>query len=160
MDWNCVLFDSLFLFFQAMPECGNLSLQHHMLTPIQRIPRYEILLKEYLKKLPEDSPDRADSESEQIFHPDNFSSYWELWSRSKMHSGWEGGRVFSYLLRIIFSNVTLAGFHLKLFFFHYFPYACHCNPRIHLTEPILKVSSYFIPTTFPPIGYCRLVNIL
>ena len=62
-------------FFQAMPECGNLSLQHHMLTPIQRIPRYEILLKEYLKKLPEDSPDRADSESEQIFHPDNFSSY-------------------------------------------------------------------------------------
>merc|ERR1719445_3925 len=46
----------------AMPECGNLSLQHHMLTPIQRIPRYEILLKEYLKKLPEDSPDRADSE--------------------------------------------------------------------------------------------------
>ena len=46
-----------------MPECGNLSLQHHMLTPIQRIPRYEILLKEYLKKLPEDSPDRADSES-------------------------------------------------------------------------------------------------
>ena len=47
----------------AMPECGNLSLQHHMLTPIQRIPRYEILLKEYLKKLPEDSPDRADSES-------------------------------------------------------------------------------------------------
>jgi hypothetical protein len=46
----------------AMPECGNLSLQHHMLTPIQRIPRYEILLKEYLKKLPENSQDRADSE--------------------------------------------------------------------------------------------------
>ena len=46
-----------------MAECGNLSLQHHMLTPIQRIPRYEILLKEYLKKLPDDSPDRADSES-------------------------------------------------------------------------------------------------
>ena len=50
-------------FSQAMPECGNLSLQHHMLTPIQRIPRYEILLKEYLKKLPENSQDRADSES-------------------------------------------------------------------------------------------------
>jgi hypothetical protein len=35
-----------------------------MLTPIQRIPRYEMLLKDYLKKLPEDSPDRLDSESE------------------------------------------------------------------------------------------------
>lgn len=50
-------------FSQALPECGNLSLQHHMLTPIQRIPRYEMLLKDYLKKLPEDSPDRVDSES-------------------------------------------------------------------------------------------------
>ncbi|XP_030061991.1 FYVE, RhoGEF and PH domain-containing protein 3 [Microcaecilia unicolor] len=42
--------------------CGNLTLQHHMLEPIQRIPRYELLLKDYLKKLPEDSPDRKDSE--------------------------------------------------------------------------------------------------
>lgn len=33
-----------------------------MLTPIQRIPRYVLLLKKYLSKLPEDSPDRADSE--------------------------------------------------------------------------------------------------
>ena len=46
-----------------MPECRNLSLQHHMLTPIQRIPRYEMLLKGYLAKLPRDSDDRADSES-------------------------------------------------------------------------------------------------
>ncbi|XP_063282978.1 FYVE, RhoGEF and PH domain-containing protein 3 [Pelobates fuscus] len=42
--------------------CGNLTLQHHMLEPVQRIPRYELLLKDYLKKLPEDSPDRKDSE--------------------------------------------------------------------------------------------------
>ena len=98
--WNLITFTLFqYFFFQAMPECGNLSLQHHMLTPIQRIPRYEILLKEYLKKLPEDSPDRADSESEQIFHPDNFSSYWELWSRSKIHSGWLGGWVFNFLLK-------------------------------------------------------------
>ena len=48
---------------QAMPECRQLTLQHHMLTPIQRIPRYEMLLKDYCSKLPEDSPDRADSES-------------------------------------------------------------------------------------------------
>ena len=47
-----------------MPECRSLSLQHHMLTPIQRIPRYVLLLKDYIKNLPDDSPDKADSESE------------------------------------------------------------------------------------------------
>lgn len=46
-----------------MEVCGNLTLQHHMLSPVQRIPRYEMLLREYLKKLPEDSPDRHDTES-------------------------------------------------------------------------------------------------
>ncbi|XP_064486969.1 FYVE, RhoGEF and PH domain-containing protein 2-like [Ornithodoros turicata] len=45
-----------------MPECGNLTIQHHMLTPVQRVPRYQLLLKEYLKKLPEDSPDTTDTE--------------------------------------------------------------------------------------------------
>lgn len=45
-----------------MPECGNLTVQHHMLTPVQRVPRYQLLLKEYLKKLPEDSQDRDDTE--------------------------------------------------------------------------------------------------
>lgn len=34
-----------------------------MLEPVQRIPRYELLLKDYLKKLPEDSADRKDAES-------------------------------------------------------------------------------------------------
>ncbi|KAL8212485.1 UNVERIFIED_CONTAM: FYVE, RhoGEF and PH domain-containing protein 3 [Gekko kuhli] len=38
------------------------NIQHHMLEPVQRIPRYELLLKDYLKKLPEDSPDRKDAE--------------------------------------------------------------------------------------------------
>ena len=28
-----------------MPECKCLTLQHHMLEPIQRVPRYEMLLK-------------------------------------------------------------------------------------------------------------------
>jgi len=28
-----------------MPACGGLNLQHHMLEPIQRVPRYELLLK-------------------------------------------------------------------------------------------------------------------
>uniref|UniRef100_A0A8C8RM97 FYVE, RhoGEF and PH domain containing 3 n=1 Tax=Pelusios castaneus TaxID=367368 RepID=A0A8C8RM97_9SAUR len=47
---------------QKQDVCGNLTLQHHMLEPVQRIPRYELLLKDYLKKLPEESPDRKDAE--------------------------------------------------------------------------------------------------
>ncbi|XP_044156714.1 FYVE, RhoGEF and PH domain-containing protein 3 [Bufo gargarizans] len=47
---------------QKQDICGNLTLQHHMLEPVQRIPRYELLLKDYLKKLPEDSADRKDAE--------------------------------------------------------------------------------------------------
>lgn len=47
---------------QQGPDCANLTLQHHMLEPIQRVPRYELLLKDYLKHLPEDSPDRKDTE--------------------------------------------------------------------------------------------------
>lgn len=46
----------------TMEECGNLTLHHHMLTPVQRVPRYQLLLKDYLKKLPEDSIDRPDTE--------------------------------------------------------------------------------------------------
>ncbi len=62
-----------FLFPQSLPECRNLSLQHHMLTPVQRIPRYEMLLKDYLRKLPEDAADRTDAESE--FIEDIFRNY-------------------------------------------------------------------------------------
>uniref|UniRef100_H3AR13 FYVE, RhoGEF and PH domain containing 1 n=1 Tax=Latimeria chalumnae TaxID=7897 RepID=H3AR13_LATCH len=47
---------------QKEEVCGSLSLQHHMLEPVQRIPRYELLLKDYLKKLPDDSPDNKDAE--------------------------------------------------------------------------------------------------
>ena len=35
-----------------------------MLEPIQRIPRYRLLLVDYLKYLPPDSPDKPDTESE------------------------------------------------------------------------------------------------
>ncbi|KAJ8786092.1 hypothetical protein J1605_006672 [Eschrichtius robustus] len=41
--------------------CGSLTLQHHMLEPVQRIPRYEMLLKDYLRKLPPGSPDWNDA---------------------------------------------------------------------------------------------------
>ena len=37
----CAIMDEI----QKTPECGLLTLQHHMMEPIQRIPRYELLLK-------------------------------------------------------------------------------------------------------------------
>uniref|UniRef100_A0A3Q0R6E4 FYVE, RhoGEF and PH domain containing 1 n=1 Tax=Amphilophus citrinellus TaxID=61819 RepID=A0A3Q0R6E4_AMPCI len=48
---------------QREERCGNLTLQHHMLEPVQRIPRYELLLKDYLHRLPEDAPDYRDAQS-------------------------------------------------------------------------------------------------
>ncbi|KAM8908721.1 FYVE, RhoGEF and PH domain-containing protein 4-like isoform 2-T2 [Spinachia spinachia] len=42
---------------QSQEVCGSLTLQHHMLEPVQRVPRYEMLLRDYLKRLPSDSPD-------------------------------------------------------------------------------------------------------
>ncbi|XP_011810550.1 PREDICTED: FYVE, RhoGEF and PH domain-containing protein 4 [Colobus angolensis palliatus] len=46
---------------QRQKICGSLTLQHHMLEPVQRIPRYEMLLKDYLRKLPPDSLDWNDA---------------------------------------------------------------------------------------------------
>ncbi|XP_059360155.1 FYVE, RhoGEF and PH domain-containing protein 1-like isoform X2 [Carassius carassius] len=46
---------------QKEEMCGNLTLQHHMLEPVQRIPRYELLLKDYLHRLPEDADDFKDA---------------------------------------------------------------------------------------------------
>uniref|UniRef100_A0A7N6BY35 FYVE, RhoGEF and PH domain containing 1 n=1 Tax=Anabas testudineus TaxID=64144 RepID=A0A7N6BY35_ANATE len=47
---------------QREERCGNLTLQHHMLEPVQRIPRYELLLKDYLHRLPDDAPDYKDAQ--------------------------------------------------------------------------------------------------
>ncbi|KAJ8261907.1 hypothetical protein GJAV_G00159830 [Gymnothorax javanicus] len=55
-------FKAVILEIQSQEACGNLTLQHHMLEPVQRVPRYEMLLKDYLKKLPQDDPDRRDAE--------------------------------------------------------------------------------------------------
>ncbi|KAI4894082.1 hypothetical protein NFI96_032953 [Prochilodus magdalenae] len=55
-------FKSVVQNIQKQDVCGNLTLQHHMLEPVQRIPRYELLLKDYLKKLPSDAQDRKDAE--------------------------------------------------------------------------------------------------
>ncbi|XP_023649344.1 FYVE, RhoGEF and PH domain-containing protein 2-like isoform X1 [Paramormyrops kingsleyae] len=55
-------FEELVLQLQKQEASANLTLQHHMLEPVQRIPRYEMLLKDYLKKLPENSADRPDAQ--------------------------------------------------------------------------------------------------
>uniref|UniRef100_A0A8B9PC42 FYVE, RhoGEF and PH domain containing 2 n=1 Tax=Apteryx owenii TaxID=8824 RepID=A0A8B9PC42_APTOW len=62
-------FQELIADIQKRKVCANLTLQHHMLEPVQRIPRYELLLKDYVRKLPPESPDRADAEKalEMIF---------------------------------------------------------------------------------------------
>uniref|UniRef100_A0A2K5HNN2 FYVE, RhoGEF and PH domain-containing protein 3 n=1 Tax=Colobus angolensis palliatus TaxID=336983 RepID=A0A2K5HNN2_COLAP len=56
------LFKDVIHSIQKQEVCGNLTLQHHMLEPVQRVPRYELLLKDYLKRLPQDAPDRKDAE--------------------------------------------------------------------------------------------------
>ncbi|XP_052387314.1 FYVE, RhoGEF and PH domain-containing protein 4 isoform X1 [Carassius gibelio] len=55
-------FKAIILEIQRQEVCGSLSLQHHMLEPVQRVPRYEMLLKDYLKKLPQDHIDQRDAE--------------------------------------------------------------------------------------------------
>uniref|UniRef100_A0A8C2UQX2 FYVE, RhoGEF and PH domain-containing protein 4 n=1 Tax=Chinchilla lanigera TaxID=34839 RepID=A0A8C2UQX2_CHILA len=54
-------FKSVIEDIQKQEICGSLTLQHHMLEPVQRIPRYEMLLKDYLRKLPSNSPDWSDA---------------------------------------------------------------------------------------------------
>uniref|UniRef100_A0A7E4VFE8 Rho guanine nucleotide exchange factor 10 n=1 Tax=Panagrellus redivivus TaxID=6233 RepID=A0A7E4VFE8_PANRE len=48
--------------FEKMPECENLPLMSHMICPVQRVMRYQLLLKEYLKYLSDDDVDYADTE--------------------------------------------------------------------------------------------------
>ncbi|XP_029912653.1 FYVE, RhoGEF and PH domain-containing protein 1 [Myripristis murdjan] len=55
-------FKSIIQETQREERCGNLTLQHHMLEPVQRIPRYELLLKDYLHRLPQDAPDHPDAQ--------------------------------------------------------------------------------------------------
>ncbi|XP_068217436.1 uncharacterized protein [Palaemon carinicauda] len=59
---KCPRFAAIMDEIHSMEACANLTLQHHMLSPVQRIPRYEMLIRDYLKKLPEESPDRHDTE--------------------------------------------------------------------------------------------------
>ncbi|XP_004673492.1 PREDICTED: FYVE, RhoGEF and PH domain-containing protein 2 isoform X2 [Condylura cristata] len=55
-------FQEIITRIQNSEASGSLTLQHHMLEPVQRIPRYELLLKDYVQKLPAQAPDRADAQ--------------------------------------------------------------------------------------------------
>ncbi|KAH0618779.1 hypothetical protein JD844_018244 [Phrynosoma platyrhinos] len=64
-NWCSLLgyLDPLFFVCLLKQEISaNLTLHHHMLEPIQRIPRYELLLKGYVQKLPLESPEREDAQ--------------------------------------------------------------------------------------------------
>ena len=37
--------------FESRPECGNLKISSFFLNPVQRLPRYKLLLENYLKRL-------------------------------------------------------------------------------------------------------------
>ncbi|XP_061750251.1 FYVE, RhoGEF and PH domain-containing protein 6-like isoform X2 [Nerophis ophidion] len=49
--------------FEASPRCANLALKHYLLKPIQRIPQYQLLLRDYLKNLSKDSSDYKDTQA-------------------------------------------------------------------------------------------------
>ncbi|XP_061899037.1 FYVE, RhoGEF and PH domain-containing protein 6-like [Entelurus aequoreus] len=49
--------------FEASPRCANLALKHYLLKPIQRIPQYKLLLRDYLKNLSKDSSDYKDTQA-------------------------------------------------------------------------------------------------
>ncbi|XP_025019014.1 FYVE, RhoGEF and PH domain-containing protein 2 isoform X1 [Python bivittatus] len=87
-------FQELISNIQKREVSANLNLQHHMLEPIQRIPRYELLLKDYIQKLPLESPDREDAQkalgmiftaakhsNAAIAEMERFQNLWEVYHR-------------------------------------------------------------------------------
>ncbi|CAN8001167.1 unnamed protein product, partial [Ixodes hexagonus] len=47
--------------FEQSPRCRQLTLPQYMLKPIQRIPQYRLLLRDYVDHLDQDSPDYRDA---------------------------------------------------------------------------------------------------
>ncbi|KAF1759504.1 hypothetical protein GCK72_015971 [Caenorhabditis remanei] len=47
---------------EKQPECEGLPLVHHLICPVQRVMRYQLLLQEYIKHLRPDDADYRDSE--------------------------------------------------------------------------------------------------
>nr|XP_033773676.1 FYVE, RhoGEF and PH domain-containing protein 2 isoform X1 [Geotrypetes seraphini] len=87
---KCQPFQDIIMDIQKREVSANLSLQHHMLEPVQRIPRYELLLKDYVKKLPPESPDRADAEKalDMIFSAAKHSNA-AIAQMERVHKLWE-----------------------------------------------------------------------
>ena len=54
-------------------------MSNHMLVIIQRVPRYEMLFKDYLKKLPEDSLDREESERKWPLDSNSMKLFYNLY---------------------------------------------------------------------------------
>uniref|UniRef100_A0A915PAP3 Uncharacterized protein n=1 Tax=Meloidogyne floridensis TaxID=298350 RepID=A0A915PAP3_9BILA len=48
---------------EQLPECEHLSLVSHLICPVQRVMRYQLLLKEYQKNLLPNDPDWEDTET-------------------------------------------------------------------------------------------------
>ncbi|KZC12515.1 PREDICTED: FYVE, RhoGEF and PH domain-containing protein 4-like [Dufourea novaeangliae] len=61
LQTKVVRFAAIINEIQKLDECAKLSLPHHMLSPIQRLPRYELLLKDYLRNLTEENADYEDA---------------------------------------------------------------------------------------------------
>jgi hypothetical protein len=45
---------------ESQPECGRQTLQQLLINPVQRLPRYSLLLKELLNKTEDQNPDKED----------------------------------------------------------------------------------------------------
>ena len=45
---------------ESRPECGRQTLQQLLINPVQRLPRYSLLLKEILRVTDDKNPDKAD----------------------------------------------------------------------------------------------------
>ena len=54
-------FNEIIKQFEASERCQKLSVQHHLLKPIQRIPQYRLLLQQYLHHLKPDDQDYEDT---------------------------------------------------------------------------------------------------
>lgn len=90
---------------QSQEICGSLTLQHHMLEPVQRVPRYEMLLKDYLKKLPQNDPDRSDAEStlKSTFISWNLLEWTNIQTRPDQQNFRLSGRVSTFFCWILYS---------------------------------------------------------
>ncbi|KAM9807688.1 FYVE, RhoGEF and PH domain-containing protein 6-like [Neosynchiropus ocellatus] len=94
--------------FEASPRCAKLTLKHYLIKPVQRIPQYQMLLRDYVKNLPQDSvefknaevalrivKEVADHANDIMKHGDNFQKVIQVQCRlSGRHEILQPGRLF------------------------------------------------------------------